>query len=296
MKEGLVVVSLFDGLSGGRLSLEQSGVKIKRYYSSEIDRTAICISLKNYPDNIHLGNIQDISIKRLLNGNVLIADKYEEDPSNILLIGGSPCQGFSFAGKQLNFEDPRSKLFFEYIRILNEIKPKYFFLENVKMKREYEEVITSYMKVTPIKINSSILGPQLRSRLYWTNIEYSEITDKGTELNSILENGYVDRTKSYCIDANYGKSGNLKSYFASSRRQLVFNDKESYEKAQEAYLAGNYAIKGLARILTPIEAERAQGLPDNYTECENVSKFNRYKAIGNGWSIYIINRFFRNLS
>ena len=149
-----------------------------------------------------------------------------------LLIGGSPCQGFSFAGKQLNFNDPRSKLFFEFVDILNHIK-KYnpevkFLLENVKMKKEYQEVISGYLGVEPIEINSALVSAQNRVRLYWTNIPgIKEPTDKGLLLKDIIEKGFVDNDKSYCIDANYFKGGNLKSYFEKHRRQLVFKQKYS---------------------------------------------------------------------
>src|SRR5690606_31986844 len=130
-----------------------------------------------------------------------------------LLIGGSPCQGFSFAGHQLNFNDPRSKLFFEFARILEECNPKYFLLENVRMKKEYEDVISSRLQVQPVLINSALVSAQSRKRLYWTNIpNIQQPKDKGILLKDIIEDGIVDRDKSYCIDANYYKGGSVKNY------------------------------------------------------------------------------------
>ena len=137
------VLSLFDGISVGKLALKELGIDIENYYASEIDKYAIAVSKYNFPDIIQLGDVRNIKAKDL--------------PKIDLLIGGSPCQGFSFAGKMLNFEDPRSKLFFEFVRLLNELKPKYFLLENVKMKKEWEDIITKQIGVKPIKINNTSL-------------------------------------------------------------------------------------------------------------------------------------------
>ena len=155
------VLSLFDGISCGMVALERIGAKIDTYYSSEIDKNAIEISKKNYPNIVRLG---DVTKWR----------EWDIDWSQIdLLIGGSPCQGFSFAGKQLNFDDPRSKLFFEFVDILNYIKSKNpnvkLLLENVKMKKAYENVITEKLGVEPMQINSDCLSAQKRNRLYWFN-------------------------------------------------------------------------------------------------------------------------------
>jgi DNA (cytosine-5)-methyltransferase 3A len=180
------VLSLFDGMSCGQIALNRVGIKYENYFASEIDKYAITVTQANFPNTIQLGDITKINAKDL--------------PKIDLIIGGSPCQGFSFAGKQLNFEDERSKLFFEYVRLLNELKPKYFLLENVRMKQEFEDVISKYMNIQPIKINSNLVSAQNRNRLYWTNI-YSESDglfgdlvckipqpkDKGILLKDILE-------------------------------------------------------------------------------------------------------------
>lgn len=189
---GLNVLSLFDGMSCGQIALERAGIKVNKYYASEIDKHAITVTMANYPNTIQLGDVTKVFAKDL--------DQID------LIIGGSPCQGFSFAGKGLNFEDPRSKLFFEFVRLVNECKPKWFFLENVRMKKEHELVISQYMKVAPIEINSALLSAQNRQRLYWTNInqvpwglfgdmitDIPQPKDKGILLKDVLESDVPDK-------------------------------------------------------------------------------------------------------
>jgi len=197
------VISLFDGMSCGRIALDKLGVKVDNYYASEIDKYAIKVAHANYPDTVHVGDVTRFS------RDMFREDWLEDNPID-LLIGGSPCQGFSFAGNQLNFDDPRSKLFFEYVRVLKEFKPKYFLLENVRMKQESMDVISEALGVQPIAINSNLMSAQNRYRLYWTNIPFDVPEDKGIMLKDILEDGVTDREKSHCIDANYFKGGNLK--------------------------------------------------------------------------------------
>jgi len=177
------VLSLFDGMSCGQIALNRLGIKYDKYFASEVDKFAMDVTMHNYPDTIQLGDVTQVFAKDL--------------PQIDLLIGGSPCQGFSFAGKQLNFKDPRSKLFFEFVRLLRECKPKYFLLENVKMKREYEYAITKLLGVSCARINSNLVSAQNRRRLYWTNIpgdgDYvigsfiEQPEDKGILLRDILE-------------------------------------------------------------------------------------------------------------
>jgi DNA-cytosine methyltransferase len=213
------VLSLFDGMSCGQIALDQLGIKVKNYFAAEIDKYAIKVAQANYPDMIHLGDVRNVQTS----GDHLM-DDFDCGHKIDLLIGGSPCQGFSFAGKQLNFDDPRSQLFFEYVRLLKALKPKYFLLENVRMKKESMDVITEMLGVEPVAINSNLVSAQNRHRLYWTNIPMDGIPeDRGIVLSDILEDGCTDRDKSHCIDANYFKGGNLKSYFEKHRRQLVFS-------------------------------------------------------------------------
>ena len=294
------VLSLFDGMSCGQIALQRLGIEAEKYVASEIDKYAISVAKKNFPNMIHVGDVRDVKVTEHFD----------------LIMFGSPCQGFSFAGKNLNFDDSRSKLFFEAVRILEEAKtinPNVkFLMENVRMKKESEQVITDLLGVEPIAINSSIFSAQSRYRLYWTNLEVGEIPqDKGIVLKDILEDDYItDRDKSHCIDANYFKGGNLKSYFEKHRRQLVFS-KDGLCHVGDADLKGHDAIKRVYhsegksptvttmggghrepkvfeepkawRKLTPLECERLQTVPDNYTN--HVSNTQRYKMIGNGWTI-----------
>ena len=165
--EGLTVLSLFDGMSCGAIALRETGIKVKQYFASEIDKAAIRQTQHNFPETIQLGHVAGVNVSEL--------------PHIDLLIGGSPCQGFSFAGKQLNFNDPRSVLFFEYVRILREIQ-KYnpdvkFLLENVRMLSEYENIISSHLGIFPVAINSALVSAQNRYRLYWTNIRIKSVRD-----------------------------------------------------------------------------------------------------------------------
>ena len=280
-------MSCFDGVSCGRIALERAGIEVDNYFSSEIDPYAIKIANKNYPqdEGNRLGNILEVKASNL--------------PKIDLLIGGSPCQGFSFAGKQLNFEDERSKLFFEYVRLLKECKPKYFLLENVKMKKEYEQVISDLLGVEPILINSSVVSAGSRPRLYWTNIPYTEINKKESSLNDILIDGYSNRDKSHCIDANYGRGTNLRRYLYRGSRQVIFTDKEFMKKLfdnkpsiEECNIIGN-ENKDKWRKLLPIECEIIQTVPDNYTE--GVPDFWRYHMLGNGWTVDVIAHIFKGL-
>jgi DNA-cytosine methyltransferase len=190
--EGITVLSLFDGMSCGQLALQKLGIKVKQYYAAEIDKHAIQVTQHNFPNTIQLGDVTKVFAKDL--------------PKIDLLIGGSPCQGFSFAGKQLAFDDPRSKLFFEFVRLKNECNPTYFMLENVKMKKEFELIISKYMGVAPIEINSALLSAQNRVRLYWTNIANEPFglfgdmqctipqpKDKGILLRDVLENDVPEK-------------------------------------------------------------------------------------------------------
>jgi DNA-cytosine methyltransferase len=220
----MIILSLFDGMSCGRIAFERAGIPVTKYYASEIDKYAEKISESNYPDIIRIGDIT-----KWRDWNIETPD---------IIIAGSPCQGFSFAGKGLNFEDPRSALFFVFADILRHYKPKYFLLENVKMKAEHNDVISSLLgelypecvnqremfrtgRLEPILINSALVSAQNRERLYWCNWKVEQPKDKNIFLKDIIETGQTDREKSYCIDANYAKSGNEKSYLEHGRRQLI---------------------------------------------------------------------------
>ena len=211
------VLSLFDGMSCGEIAVDQLGIEVDTYYASEIDKYAIEITQKNFPETIQVGDITKLDPK----------DFADVD----LIMGGSPCQGFSFAGKQLAFDDPRSALFFEFIRMLKAIKPKYFLLENVRMKKEFLDIISQqvsecYPEITfgiqPILINSSSVSAQSRQRYYWTNISnIKQPEERGIVLRDILEtkpetftamsDKFVKRNgdRDCMIDLNKEKASNL---------------------------------------------------------------------------------------
>ena len=307
MKNGINVLSLFDGLSCGNIALERAGIKVDNYFACEIDKYAIQIANKNYPI-FQMGDVKDLTAGVL--------------PKIDLLIGGSPCQDLSFAGKGKGLEGDRSSLFYQYVRLLKECKPKYFLLENVRMKQEYQDIISDLLGVQPIKINSSLVSAQNRVRLYWTNIpNVTQPEDKGLKLKDILEiDGYVDRDKSHCLDANYFKGGNLKSYFEKHRRQLVFSDNglchvgdadiKANESTKRVYhqegkaptlttMGGGHrepkvnTSETTYRKLTPLEVERLQTIQDGYTE--GVSNTQRYKMLGNSWTADVISHIFKGL-
>jgi len=279
------VLSLFDGISAGRVALERAGVVVDNYYASEIDKYAIQVSKKNYPDIKQLG---DISIWR----------GWDIDWSSIdMVIGGSPCQGFSIAGRQLNFEDPRSKLFFDFVDICDHVadmNPNMkFLLENVKMKQEFQDVINKYMGVEPIVINSSLLSAQNRVRLYWTNIpNVSQPEDKGIVLSDILED---------TVDDKYYLTAEAIDYMSRLR-----NGKQRWEyhknpiDGKAACLTANMykgipygVIRERLRKLTPLECERLQTFPEGHTE--GISNTQRYKALGNSWTVDVIAHIFKQL-
>lgn len=277
------VLSLFDGISCGMVALERAGIPVDAYYASEIDKNAIAISQKNYPNIIRLG---DVTKWR----------EWDIQWAEIdLLIGGSPCQGFSFAGKQLNFNDPRSKLFFEFVDILNHIKKHNpnvkFLLENVKMKKESEEVITDKLGVTPVLINSSVLSAQSRNRLYWANFSFpTDIQDKEIFWKDVMiENAkgvyYLTPKMMDWINKDEKRKSKFKVYTKYTRCKMQMVEASHYKGISNQRC---FAIldNGKLRYIHPIECERLQTLPDNYTE--GVSNSQRYKAIGNGWTVDVI--------
>jgi len=277
------VLSLFDGMSCGQIALNRVGIKYDNYFASEIDKYAIKVTQTNYPKTIQLGDVTKVKAEKL--------------PKIDLLIGGSPCQGFSFAGKGLNFEDPRSKLFFEFVRLKNETQPKYFLLENVVMKKEHEKVISDFLGVEPILINSNLVSAQNRKRLYWTNIpDLKQPIDKHIGWGEIKESGVAD-------NFYYSENGLswLKRYGERKSKKLAIWGENDKCQMIEASHFKNYSSqrffgiedeKGL-RYITPIECERAQTVPDNYTQC--VSNTQRYKMLGNGWTVDVIAHIFGSL-
>jgi DNA-cytosine methyltransferase len=209
------VLSLFDGMSCGMIALDRLGIKVDNYYASEIDKYAIQVSQANYPDIIQVGDITKLDLSTL--------------PKIDLVMGGSPCQGFSFAGKQLAFDDPRSALFFEFHKAISYLQPKYFLLENVRMKKEYLDIISEYMGVEPIFINSSLVSAQSRQRYYWTNIPgIEQPEERGIVLRDILEDQvgsehYVGDN----MQNNYKGGNQLNPNYKSQANTIHNSDKKS---------------------------------------------------------------------
>lgn len=285
------VLSLFDGMSCGQIALSQLGFKIDNYFASEIEPYAIKVAKKNFPNTHHIGDVTKVKGSNL--------------PKIDLLIGGSPCQGFSFAGKQLNFNDERSVLFFEFVRLLKETNPKYFLLENVKMKQKSEDVISQYLGVKPIIINSSLVSAQNRIRLYWTNIPNITLPeDKGILLKDII---YDDEYKVFTdirITNTKKKTKNYVKWDLSGKQYWSQQDRAYYKNGKictlpKAHPSNKLNIlldyeKDIYRRLHPIEAERCQTVPDNYTDCVPTNK--RLEMLGNGWTVDVIKHIFRNMN
>lgn len=263
------ILSVFDGMSCGQIALNRAGISYAAYFASEVDKYAIRITQKNYPQTLQLGDVQLISAKNL--------------PKIDLLIGGSPCQGFSVAGYRQGFDDPRSRLFWHYVRLLKETQPRWFLLENVRMTKQNLDIISAALHCEPVEIDSALVSAQMRKRLYWTNIPLTPIEDRGIMLQDILESGYTDRQKSYAIDANYYRGGSLKNYLEKKRRQIVFTQSERRL----------YDLYDTIRKLTPTECEKLQTVPVGYTE--GVSNTQRYKMLGNGWTVDVIVHIFKGL-
>ena len=270
------VLSLFDGISCGQIALEQAGVAYDRYYASEIDKHAIKVTQKNYPYTDQVGDVANI---RVLPGEIS------------LLLGGSPCQGFSSIGKGLNFEDPHSKLFFEFVRIMKEAEPKYFLLENVPMKAAYRDVISSYMGVEPIEINSSTVSAQNRLRLYWTNIPRKHLLRNAQEyLDDVIDHSYTG----YRVPLNWEKRvpADLPKYCDP------YNKKEIKHKSTALRTNVNNGNMWIRvpdgyRNLSRREAEKLQTVPAGYTDA--VSESQAKKMLGNGWTVAVISHLLRGI-
>lgn len=302
----MIVLSLFDGMGCGLAALKKAGIPVTKYYASEIDKHAMAVAKARHPEIIHIGDVTHWPFWEI------------ERPD--LLIGGSPCQGFSFAGKKLLFDDPRSKLFFVYDRIRKHYGVPYFFLENVRMPQRAQDVITEYLGVEPIMINSNLVSAQNRCRLYWKNWYVPQPADRGIVLKDILlpadqiddkyycnENqlsrfersddlkkkfSVIDPVKAACMTAR--QYGNRKGTFVTMRQRPRGHNK-GFEKAvsksptlsANAWQQNNHVKDGVSyRRLTPVECERLQTLPDGYTG--GVSDAQRYKMLGNGWTLDVI--------
>lgn len=296
------VLGTFDGISCGQIALNKANITYKQYYASEIDKFASSITRYNYPDTIHLGNIKNINPYDL--------------PKIDLLFGGFPCQGFSYIGKQLGFDDIRSQLFFDLINLKEKLNPKYFLFENVNMKQRDMDTITRICGVNPVLINSGLISAQNRPRVYWTNIgaeptglfgdflecKIPQPPDKGLILYDILEKDVDEKyfLSQKIVDFHYKNSSLQKENGNGFSFRPTIGDRKSFAitTREGSGMDSNFIIvnvdgKDRIRKLTPLECERLQTVPDGYTkygidESGNVvemSNTQRYKTLGNGWTV-----------
>jgi DNA (cytosine-5)-methyltransferase 3A len=269
-----VVLSLFDGMSCGQIALNRAGISYGKYYASEIDKYAIKVTQHNYPDTIQLGDVTKIKCKDL--------------PPVDLLIGGSPCQSFSNAGNGSGFNG-KSGLFYEYARILKECNPKYFLFENVKMKKEWQNIISSELGCEPIKINSNLVSAQNRERLYWTNIPVRELHDKFIFIEDILDENVDEKywlkeknTELLLKKVNIENAPDIACIDVYNRK--VRTDRKCPTLTLPHHNSIRLLQNGKIRKLTPNEWEKLQTVPVNYTNCE-LADIHRYAMLGNGWNV-----------
>lgn len=299
------VLSLFDGISCGQIALQRAGIKVDNYYASEIDKHAIKVTQHNWPNTVQLGSVVDVKAENL--------------PRIDLLIGGSPCQSFSFAGKRngmsttcnqdiLNFDhylefknsnfefEGYSYLFWEYVRLLKEVSPTYFLLENVKMPKKWEKVITNTLGISPIEINSKLISAQNRRRLYWSNIP--NITQP---INRMLSASSIkEASDDFCYAATIKNSKNGKMVSFSNDKMPTLttfcgspNGLGRPFWAKEEFVLQKPFNYSMVKRITPVEAERLQTVPDNYTSV--ISDNKRYHALGNGWTVDVIAHILKNI-
>jgi len=301
------ILSLFDGMSCGQLALNRANVHYDKYYASEIEKNSIKVTQHNFPNTIQLGDVSKVNGKDL--------DKID------LIMGGSPCQSFSFAGKmkgmatkdekeilslesylslkEAGFEfEGESYLFWEYVRLLKETNPTYFLLENVMMKDYWKKVISDTLGVEPIMINSNLVSAQDRKRLYWTNIpNVGQPDDLGLYLRDIMEESVADK---YNITERFYKKKEGTLSYSKSRGNIRPPERKSKTLTTSGHGISNSGSTNIKlsddylRIPTPLECERLQTVPDNYTNVGLLDS-HRYKMLGNGWTVSVISHIFKNI-
>ena len=268
------VLSLFDGMSCGQIALNKAGIKYDNYYASEIDDKAMSVTMSNYPDTLQLGSVTDLDTSTL--------------PHIDLLMGGSPCQSFSSFGNGSGLEG-KSGLFWDFIRIMKEVKPKYFLLENVNMKKEWLDIISNEMGVKPIAFNSNLVSAQNRDRIYWTNIPFDLPEDRGIKYKDILEDLPFRDIKPFMYKTWGGKMRIDKGV------NCVNNSKGNCLTTKNCH-TNQYLLnedRSKMRTMSATEFERLQTIPEGYTS--SVANTHRYHMIGNGWTVNAIEHIFKNI-
>lgn len=314
--EPLTVLSLCDGMSCGHIALDRIGVPVKAYYAAEIKPHAIKVTCENYPNTVQIGDVTKISYV----DGVLHTEKGDFTVGNIdLVMFGSPCQTVSGAmrtEKRVGLLDPKkSGLFYECYRILEEVKPKWYLMENVSGMRDADrEIISETLGNTPIYIDSAVVAPAMRKRYYWTNIPgaCAPTTENSPTLQSVLTDGYVPNNKAYCLLVSHSRPNRtpVKLFYRSYVRKFincVYKDKEHYEACTAYY---NEHYKGLSaadipmddpnasifagvRVLNRTELERCQTVPEGYTDC--LSWQEAADVLGDGWTVDVIAHLMRGL-
>ena len=300
------VLSLCDGMSCGRIALERIGIPVEEYYASEIKDIAIKVTKENYPDTIHIGDVRNVHYE----DGILYTEKGDYSVGKIdLVMFGSPCQTFSIAipsEQRIGFDNlEKSGLFFECYRILKEVNPKYFLIENVKsMKNEDRDDISNLMGVEPIMIDSALLAPAMRKRYYWTNIPYVTLPKKkDVPFQSILTSGYTERNKARCLAVIDSRPNTtpvkmFHRFYSSGFTTLIFKDRQHYLDCCDYY---NTHYKGMAatdipvgetdvfdgvRYMNQVEMERCQTVPEGYTKC--LTRNEAADVLGDGWTVDVI--------
>lgn len=310
--EGITVLSLCDGMSCGHIALDRAGIKVEKYFSSEIKEIALKVTQNNYPNTIQIGDVNKVSYK-----DGTLHTEYGNYKTNIdLVIFGSPCQTFSIAipsDKRIGLANlKKSGLFYQCFRILNEVNPKYFLMENVSSMRDTDRNTISFMLgVEPIKIDSALVCGALRKRYYWTNIPITKLpTDKNILFKTILDNGYTDRKKARClavIDSrpNATPIKMFHRYYSTGFTTLIFKSERHYKECVDEYikLSGgkrkvnasifdNYdghVFDGV-RYMNQKELERCQTVPEGYTNC--LTRNEAADVLGDGWTVDVIAHIF----
>ena len=280
------VLSLFDGMSCGQIALGRTGIKIDNYFASEIKRSAIEVTKSNFPKTIHVGNVEKLKVSEL--------------PKIDLLIGGSPCQDFTvMKANRKNLDGEKSKLFYQYLRVLREIKPKYFLLENVRMNKDSDQQLNEYLGVDGIHINSRLFSYQSRPRIYWTNINFAKIVGKEINFQDFKEscpeicNAYaVKKTPSRIKMWNGGNGrGGLRNGCDNITDKTYIHCLT--RKQDRSPNSGLIAHNDFCRYLTRRELEQAQTVPIGYTNC--VSYNQAQDLLGDGWTIDVIAHIFNGI-
>ena len=309
------VLSLCDGMSCGHIALDRVGIKVEQYFAAEIKDIAIKVTKDNHPNTIHIGDVNKISFK----DGVLYTEKGEFNVGHIdLVMFGSPCQTFSIAipkEQRIGLENlEKSGLFYQCNRVLREVNPKYFLMENVASMRDSDrDTISKLIGVEPIKINSKDVAPALRNRYYWTNIKVTELFKRDIELKDILTDGYTDRSKARCLVVSDSRPNTtpikmFHRYYSTGFTTLIFKSEEHYKECvaeYESLTSGKRKVNAKmldgyignvfdgVRYMNQTELERCQTVPEGYTKC--LTRNEAANVLGDGWTVDVIAHIFKAL-